>query len=30
MAVNVYLNRSCERTDIVPIYRGYVTRVNLY
>ena len=24
-----YLNRSCERTDILPIYRGYVTHVNL-
>jgi hypothetical protein len=30
MAVNDHLNRSCERTDILPIYRGYVTRVNLY
>jgi hypothetical protein len=30
MAVNGHLNRSCERTDIVSVYRGYVTRVNLY
>ena len=25
----VVLNRSCERSDILPIYRGYVTHVNL-
>jgi hypothetical protein len=29
MAVNVYLNRSCEGTDKLPIHHGYVTRVNL-